>query len=240
MAKSLIKSLSEKLTKNLGKGYATTNLGYMKRFFMEYPKLIPEIGHTLCDELTLDHQHIMLSWSHYRLLIKVNRKEARDFYQGEAIKNHWSVRELERQIGSLLYDRFINSKDKKACLQGALEGQEIKSPFDAIKDPFILEFLDLPESHRCNESKLEEALISKLQSFLLELGTGFAFVGRQKRITLDGDHFYVDLVCYHIVLKCYVLLELKTKKITHGDLGQMQFYVNYLIKNVVLKVIIPQ
>ena len=171
--------------------------------------------------------HPDLGWMHYRTLLKVDRRDARDFYEIEAVRNGWSARQLERQIDSLLYFRLAKSRDKKGLLKLANLGQQVEKPVVVIKDPYVLEFLDLPESHRLAETKLEEALISKLQHFLLELGDGFAFVGRQKRITLDGDHFYPDLVFYHTRLKCYVVVDLKAGKLTHGDLGQMQLYVNY-------------
>ncbi len=168
-----------------------------------------------------------LSWTHYRVLLKVESPAARSFYELETSQNHWSSRELERQVGSLLFERLARSRDKKGLLRLARKGQEIQSPADVIKDPIVLEFLGLPESHRLVESRLEEALLDKLQAFLLEMGKRFAFLARQKRISLDGDHFYADLVFYHVVLKCYVLVDLKTAKLTHADLGQMQLYVNY-------------
>ena len=171
--------------------------------------------------------HPHLSWTHYRTLLRVSRSEARDFYEIEAIRNAWSARELERQINSLLFDRLAKSKDKKGLMRLAVHGQEITQPIDVLKDPVVLEFLDLPESPRLVESKLEQALIGNLEKFLLELGKGFAFVSRQERITLDGDHFYIDLVFYHTVLKCFVLIDLKVGKLSHADLGQIQFYVNY-------------
>ncbi|MBI3353054.1 MAG: DUF1016 family protein [Nitrospirae bacterium] len=171
--------------------------------------------------------HGNLSWTHYRTLLRVEKQEARAFYEVEAIKNNWSVRELERQINSLFYERLAKSRDKAGLMKLALKGQEVTKPLDAFKDPVIIEFLGLPESPRLVESDLEQALINNLQAFLLELGKGFAFVARQERITLDGDHFYVDLVFYHTILKCYVLIDLKVGKLTHGDLGQIQFYVNY-------------
>ena len=161
------------------------------------------------------------------LLTRIESPHARSFYEVEAVQNAWSVRELERQIGSLLFERLALSRDKIGLLGLATQGQEIQTPGDVIKDPFVLEFLGLPESPRLVESDLEDALIGNLQAFLLELGKGFAFVARQQRLTLDGDHFYVDLVFYHTVLKCYVLIDLKTGKLTHGDMWQMQFYVNY-------------
>ena len=171
--------------------------------------------------------HPNLSWTHYRTLLRVSRSEARAFYEIESIRNAWSARELERQINSLLFDRLAKSRDKKGLMRLAVHGQEVTQPIDVLKDPVILEFLDLPESPRLVESKLEQALIGNLQTFLMELGKGFAFVSRQERITLDGDHFYIDLVFYHTVLKCYVLVDLKVGKLTHADLGQIQFYVNY-------------
>lgn len=171
--------------------------------------------------------HHNLSWTHYRRLLRVDPPEARAFYEIEAIQNHWSARELERQINSLLYERLAASRDKKGLLRLARKGQEIAGPLDVFKDPLVLEFLKIPAAARLVESDLESALLSQLQAFLLELGKGFAFVARQQRLTLDGDHFYIDLVFYHTVLKCYVLLDLKVGKLTHQDLGQLQLYVNY-------------
>lgn len=193
------------------------------------------IGHALRDLSALtardDWQpgrlHAGLSWTHYRTLLKVERREARDFYEIEAIRNGWSARQLERQINTFLFDRLLKSRDKTGVMTLANEGLVPARPLDAIKDPYVLEFLELPESHRLVESRIEEALISRLQDFLLELGNGFAFIGRQVRLTLEGDHFYPDLVFYHAKLKCYVVIDLKVEKLTHGDLGQMQMYVNY-------------
>lgn len=157
----------------------------------------------------------------------MSRQAARDFYEIEAVRQGWSVRELSRQAGSLLFDRLAKSRDKAGVLRLASRGHEVMGPIDVLRDPVVMEFLGLPESHRLVESKLEQALIDNLQHFLLELGTGFAFVARQQRITLDGDHFYIDLVFYHSVLKCFVLVDLKVGKLTHADLGQIEFYVNY-------------
>lgn len=168
-----------------------------------------------------------LSWTHYRRLLRIDRLEARSFYEMEAVRNNWSARELERQIASLLFDRLAKSRDKQGVLRLATHGQEIVQAIDVLKDPLVLEFLDLPVAPRLVESTLEQALISNLQAFLLELGKGFAFVARQERITLDGDHFYIDLVFYHTILKCFVLIDLKVGKLSHADLGQIQFYVNY-------------
>lgn len=171
--------------------------------------------------------HPNLSWTHYRTLLRVESADARSFYEIEAIENNWTARELERQVNSLLYERLAKSKDKRGLMSLAKRGQEVARAADIFKDPVVIEFLGLPESPRLVESDLETALLNNLQSFLLELGKGFAFVARQQRITLDGDHFYIDLVFYHIILKCYVLIDLKVGKLTHADLGQLQLYVNY-------------
>jgi predicted nuclease of restriction endonuclease-like (RecB) superfamily len=171
--------------------------------------------------------HPALGWSHYRALMRVENQQIRSFYEIEAAKNHWNKDELERQINSLLFERLLKSRDKAGLLQITKDGERPNKPMDVIKDPYVLEFLDLPESPRLVENDLEQALIDHLQAFLLELGSGFAFVGRQKRLTLDGDHFYPDLVFYHVKLKCYLIVDLKVGKLDHGDLGQMQMYVNY-------------
>ena len=190
--------------------------------------MLSEIGHAPRSQSWRPGRlHLNLSWTHYRTLLRVDQAEARAFYEIEAIKNNWSARELERQINSLLYERLAMSKDKKGLLKMANKGHVIHKPADVFKDPVVMEFLGLPESPRIVETDLEQALINNLQAFLLELGKGFAFVSRQERLTLDGDHFYVDLVFYHTILKCHVLIDLKTGKLTHGELGQMQLYVNY-------------
>ena len=168
-----------------------------------------------------------LSWSHYRALMRVDKEFSRAFYEIEATKNRWAKDELERQIASQLFERLAHGKDKEGILKLALFGEVVTNPAEAIRDPLILEFLNLPESRKLVESEFEEALLTHLQEFLLELGKGFAFIGRQQRITLEGDHYYVDLVFYHTHLKCYVVVDLKTVKLTHGDLGQIQLYVNY-------------
>ena len=171
--------------------------------------------------------HSNLSWTHYRTLLRVEDPDARSFYEIESIEGAWSARELERQINSLFYERIALSKDKKGLKRLAKKGHEILKPADIFKDPMVIEFLGMPASPRLMESDLETALIDHLQSFLLELGKGFAFVSRQERITLDGDHFHIDLVFYHTHLKCYILIDLKVGKLTHQDLGQLQLYVNY-------------
>ena len=236
----LIEHLSKRLNAEFGKGFTSGNLRYMRLFYLTYPQLIGrKIRHAVSDKSSekqpLGTLNPNLSWTHYRLLTKVSQPQARAFYEVEAAKHYWSSRELERQISSLLFERLAKSRDKKGVMKLALRGHEVEKPQDAIKDPFILEFLDLPESHRLSESKLEEALIANLQHFLLELGKGFAFIARQKRITLEGDHFYIDLVFYHTILKCYVLIDLKVGTLTHNDLGQMQLYVNYFNKECIQK-----
>ena len=231
----LIGHLSAQLQTEFGRGFAVANLKYMRLFYQTYPHLLEsEIRHAVRDESgivgslpTIGSLNPALSWTHYRLLTKVESSYARAFYEVETARNGWSSRELERQVASLLFERLAASRDKAGLLALATHGQEVARPIDAIKDPLILEFLGLPESARLVESDLEAALIANLQTFLLELGRGFAFLARQQRLTLDGDHFYVDLVFYHTLLKCYVLIDLKVGKLTHGDLGQMQLYVNY-------------
>jgi predicted nuclease of restriction endonuclease-like (RecB) superfamily len=159
--------------------------------------------------------------------MRIENLQARSFYEIEALKNNWASRELARQINSFLFERLAKSTDQEGLLKLATQGQVIQQPADVFKDPLVIEFLGFPESHRLVESDLEIALINNLQAFLLELGKGFAFIKRQERITLEGDHFYIDLVFYHTILKCYILIDLKVGKLTHGDLGQLQLYVNY-------------
>ncbi len=242
----LLAGLSSQLSLDFGRGYSVDNLEAFRQFYIDYPQLISEtvsrkLGHAGPVDGNSDTPsrnsadpdwvpgvlHAGLSWSHYRALLRIGRSEARAFYEIEAIRNAWSVRELSRQTASLLYDRLAKSKDKKGLMRLATQGHEVLQPVDALKDPVVMEFLGLPASSKLVESRLEQALVSNLQTFLLELGRGFAFVSRQERITVDGDHFYIDLVFYHTVLKCFVLIDLKVGKLTHGDLGQLQFYVNY-------------
>lgn len=173
----------------------------------------------------------ILSWSHYCELLKVKEPLSRSFYEQESIQNNWSVRELKRQINSMLFERIALSKHTKAVLKMAEKGQIIEKPEDAIKDPYILEFLNLKEEAIYTENQLEQALIDKLQYFLLELGKGFSFVARQKRITMTNRHYYIDLVFYNRLLKCFVLIDLKTDELDHADIGQMNFYLNYFKEN---------
>jgi predicted nuclease of restriction endonuclease-like (RecB) superfamily len=201
--KGLLVELSQRLTADFGRGFDRTNLQQMRAFFLAY-----QIRDALRHEL---------SWTHYRLLLRVEKPEARAFYEAEAVNSRWSTRELERQIHSLLFERLALAE----------KGQEIQRPSDLIKDPYVLEFTGLPQSERYLESDLEQALIDKLREFLLELGKGFAFMARQQRITLDGQHYWIDLVFYNRLTKSFVLIDLKVGELTHQDLGQMQMYVNY-------------
>lgn len=169
----------------------------------------------------------MLAWSHYLILLRVQNDQARSFYEIEAAREGWSVRELERQIASLLFERLSMNRDNDQVLALARRGQEVAVPGDVLKDPFVLEFLDLKQKPTAQERDLEQAIIDRLEDFLLEMGKGFCFVARQKRLTLEGDHFYVDLVFYNRLLRCFVLVDLKLGKLTHQDLGQMQMYVNF-------------
>ena len=211
---ALLKNLSKEMIKEFGKGFTLTNLKYMRQFYLTFPK-----SHALSDQL---------SWTHYRLLMRVENENARNFYIEEAIKSNWSTRQLERQITTLFYERILSSKNKEKVSQEIYKLEPKKNrPEDIIKDPYVLEFLGLPENIDFLEKNLEQSLINHLQKFLLELGRGFSFVARQKRITFDGRHFYIDLVFYNYILKCFVLIDLKLGDLTHQDLGQMQMYVHY-------------
>lgn len=201
----LLEELSERLMKKYGQGFSLSTLRDMRQFYLTYPDI--GIHHALRGESEKGLK-LNLGWIHYRALMRVHNSEARNFYEIEAEKNSWSGRELERQINSLLFERLAKSRDKKGLMRLACKGHKVNVASDAIKEPIVLEFVGFPESHRLVESELEEALINNLQEFLLELGKGFAFVARQKRLTLDGDHFYADLVFYHVILKCYVIIDI--------------------------------
>lgn len=209
----LIKYLSEQLQPQFGRGFSARNLNLFRQFYRGFP-----IVQTVSAQL---------SWSHYSLLLTIPEAEKREFYKIETIKNNWSFRQVERQIGSQLYERLLLSTDKEKVLSVARNEQQPDQPRDIIKDPIVLEFLGLKPEATYFEKDLESALITHLQEFMLELGNGFSFVARQKRIHLDGDDFFVDLVFYNRLLQCFVIIELKTHKITHQDLGQLQMYVNY-------------
>ena len=211
--KKLLQYLSEQLTAEFGQGYTVRYLRAMRQFYCCFP-----IRHTLCAEL---------GWSHYRLLMRIADEKERTFYAEECAKSAWSVRQLERQIHTMYYQRLLSSQDK-APVAAEIQATEPKPEYEKIvKDPYVMEFLQIKPNTHVFESDLEQALIDHLQQFLLELGRGFSFVARQKRFALDGQNFYIDLVFYNYILKCFVLIDLKMDQLTHQDIGQMQMYVNY-------------
>jgi len=237
----LIKGLSVYLTERYGKGFSIVNLKGIRKFYLVYAS---SIGQTLSalseknvsqtgifDENAQKEQTLSakfnLGWSHYQILMRIDNDDARHFYEIEATNQQWSVRQLQRQVGSSLYERLALSRDKDKVMALASKGQVIETPRDIFKTPYVLEFTGLEERSEYSETELEQALIDNLQKFLLELGKGFLFEARQKRFTFDEDHFIVDLVFYNRLLQCYVLIDLKTGKLKHQDLGQMQMYVNY-------------
>jgi predicted nuclease of restriction endonuclease-like (RecB) superfamily len=213
--KGVLKALSLKLTEEFGKGFSVDNLENMRRFYLSY-----QISETVS-------RKFRLSWSHYIFLSKITNADERSFYEIEAIESNWSLRELKRQFDTGLFERLSLSRDKKQVKELAQKGQIVQNIEDLLKDPYILEFVGLPELHSYSESELEQKLIDKLESFLLELGKGFTFVARQKRITFDEEHFKIDLVFYNRLLKCFVIIDLKIGKLKHQDIGQMMMYVNY-------------
>ena len=211
--KHLLEYLSKQLTTEFGKGFSVQNLRNMRQFYMMYPN-----RYTLCSDL---------SWSHYRLLMRITDEKARNFYTEECAKSMWSVRQLERQIHTMYYQRILASQDKET-VSAEIQLTEPKPEYEKIvKDPYVMEFLQIQPDTHVYEGELEQALIEHLQHFLLELGRGFSFVARQKRFTIDGQNFFIDLVFYNYILKCFVLIDLKMGQLTHQDLGQMQMYVNY-------------
>ena len=234
---TLLKDLSRKLTTDFGKGFTETNLKYFRQFYNSFPA--KAISHAVRDQsakkITLKKSHALrgeLSWTHYRLLLKVEDAAAREFYLNEAIEQNWSTRALERQINSLYYERIVSSKNKKPVKAEANTAINKLSPEDFIKDPYVLEFLNIPSGSSFLEKDIENGLIEKLQQFLLELGKGFSFVAQQKRISAEEEHFYVDLVFYNYILKCFVLIDLKLGKLTHQDIGQMDLYTRWFEENI--------
>jgi len=247
---NLLKRLSADMTTRFGRGFSAENLRLMRKFYITFgksktlswkseeqrfqtlpgksktPSVKSEKSQTLSDEF-----EPILSWSHYCELLKVEEPLTRSFYEKEAVQNNWSVRELKRQINSMLFERLALSKDAKAVMRMAKKGQIIERPEDAIKDPYILEFLNLKEETSYTETQFEQAIIDKLEYFLLEMGKGFSFVARQKRITITNRHYCIDLVFYNRILKCFVLIDLKTGELDHSDIGQMNFYLNYFKEN---------
>lgn len=254
--KQILNELSEKLVTEFGKGFSKRNLEQMRQFYLTYSiaqTVSAQLGkdQTAPDEFkneeiadTVSRKSIIqqtlsaqfkLTWSHYLKLMRITDVNERNFYEIEAIKNNWSLRELQRQYDSALYTRLAISKNKEEIRSLGQKGQIIEKNKDLIKDPYILEFLGLPEQSFYSESELEQKLIDKLEHFLLELGNGFTFVARQKRITFEEKHFKIDLVFYNRILKCFVLIDLKIGELKHQDIGQMQMYVNYFDREVKLE-----
>ncbi|MBN1467571.1 MAG: DUF1016 family protein [Fusobacteriaceae bacterium] len=213
--KNLLKNLSIKLTEEFGKGFSKRNLANMKKFYLTY------------SILQKPSAKFELSFSHYIMLCNIDNSDERSFYEIEAISNNWSTKELRRQLDSALYERLSLSRDREEMKILSQKGQIIENPKDLVKDPYILEFLGLPELSKYSENDLETAIISHIEKFIMELGKGFLFQGRQVRFTFDEEHFFLDLVFYNRILKCFVLIDLKIGKLKHQDLGQMQMYVNY-------------
>lgn len=245
----ILDEISHSLTKEFGRGFSSTNLRYMRRFYLEYNNSPPQIQQTVSanspatvpTKLPIQQTvsaklttKFALSWSHYVFLLNIGNRDERKFYEIESRENQWSLSELKRQFNSGIYERLALSRDKKGVKALAQKGQIVEKPGDLLKDPYILEFLGLHEETDYSESDLESAIIDKLEAFLLELGKGFLFEARQKRFTFDADNFFVDLVFYNRILRCYVLIDLKIGKLTHENLGQMQMYVNYYNREVKL------
>ena len=249
--KAVVKELAERLTSEFGSGFSKSNLEYMRRFYLAYADRVPRIAQSPAGQFgaqsiaqsatgqfvilqsaagkpeVLPPRAFTLSWTHYVFLLGVKNPDERSFYEIEATAQNWTVRELRRQFDSGLYERLALSRDKEGIRRLAREGQTVEQARDLLKDPLVLEFLGLNERSRYSESDLESAIIGRIEHFLLELGKGFLFEARQKRFTFGEEHFFVDLVFYNRLLRCYVLLDLKIGKLTHQDLGQMQMYVNY-------------
>jgi len=256
----VIKQLAERLTVEFGRGYSERSLELMRRFFLLYQgRLLPisqsliaelggatkaqsliaksataEIAQSATGQFIDPPRPFTLSWTHYIFLLGVKNPDERSFYEIESAAQDWTVRELKRQFDSSLYERLALSRNKDGIRKLAKEGQIIANPVDILKEPLVLEFLGLHESHRYSESDLETAIVERLEHFLLELGKGFLFEARQRRFTFDGEHFFVDLVFYNRLLRCYILIDLKIGRLTHQDLGQMQMYVNTFDREVKL------
>ena len=219
----LIDRLSNDLTLEYGKGFSRSNIKLIRKFYLTFPK-----SQTVSDQLIISETLSQkLSWSHYVEILKSDNELEMSFYIKECEKENWSVRELKRQMKSMLFHRIALSKDKEGLLELSRQGNEIQVANDIIKDPYVFEFLNIPQQHQYLEGELEDKLIQNLENFLLELGKGFAFIGRQYKITLANRHFFVDLVFYHRILKCFVLIDLKRGEIEHNDIGQMNLYLNY-------------
>ncbi|WP_265596160.1 PDDEXK nuclease domain-containing protein [Verrucomicrobium sp. BvORR106] len=226
---AVLKELSSRLTREFGKGFSRANLEYMRKFFLLWRDRAPAIS-----QIESGKSPFALSWSHYVLFLTIKDADERSFYEVEAIQENWSLAELKRQVASSLYERLALSRKKKDVRRLALQGQTVTRPEDVLKEPYVLEFLGLDEKTGYTESDLEQAIIDRIEQFLLELGKGFLFESRQRRFTFDEDHYFVDLVFYNRLLRCYVLIDLKLDKLTHQDLGQMQMYVNWFDRKVKL------
>lgn len=220
--KELIKNLATKLTKEFGKGFTVRNLELIRKFYMTYSE-----DEKTKSVISFSENPFKLSWTHYIRLVRIQNVEERSFYEIEAEKENWTVREMDRQISSCLYERLVLSRDKEEIKALSTKGQIIEKPKDMIKDPYVLEFLGLEEISSYSENTLETSIINHIEKFIMELGKGFLFQGRQVRFTFDEEHFFVDLVFYNRILKCFVLIDLKIGKLKHQDIGQMQMYVNY-------------
>lgn len=233
--KRVLETLSDALNHAFGKGYSVSTLTNIRKFYEIYKNrisapMVTDFSEPNSQPLVTKFGNdvpFRLSWTHYLILMRIQNEDERDFYERLAIQENWGKRELSRQYGSSLYERMLIGKDKQQILRLSKKGRLAEKPADLVKDPYILEFLGIPEQTDFSETELESRLIDHLQEFLLELGTGFAFVARQKRFTFEEDHFRVDLVFYNRLLQCFVLFDLKTEKLKHQDLGQMQMYVNY-------------
>ncbi len=250
--KEVLKALSDKLTVEFGRGFSQSNLEYMRKFFLLYqdrelisqsatgilqPAITESPGPPISRSLTgksspSTGRPFTLSWTHYTFLLSIKNSDERSFYEIEAADQNWTVRELKRQFDSSLYERLALSRDKDGIRRLASEGQTVTQPQDLWKEPLVLEFLGLEERHRYTESDLESAILDRLEHFLLELGKGFLFEARQRRFTFDGEHYFIDLVFYNRLLRCYVLIDLKLGRLPHEHLGQMQMYVNYFDREV--------
>lgn len=236
--KYILHTLSSRLTEEIGKGFSLDNLKLMRRFYKVFSKdTIGETAFPQSDKLpkTIEGRKFYLSWSHYLVLMRISDVDERHFYEIETYRNGWSKSELARQVSSSLYERLVLSRDKDEVMKLALEGQLIENPQDIFKDPYVLEFTGLPELVTYSETELENRIIDNLQKFLLELGRGFTFVGRQVRFTFEEEHYRVDLVFYNRILRSFVLFDLKIGHLKHQDLGQMQMYVNYYDRKVKLE-----
>lgn len=236
--KKLLKGLSERLTKEFGRGFSVDNLENMRKLYLTYSISETSSRKSIKSEILsrkFEYPDFQLSWSHYLFLLKIDNPEERKFYEIEAANNQWSLRELQRQFNTALYERLVLSRDRKAIKELSGKGQVIEKPVDAVKDPYILEFLGLREESQYSETELEQEIIDKLEHFLLELGKGFTFVGRQVRFTFDDKHFRIDLVFFNRILQCFVLIDLKIGELSHQDLGQMQMYVNYYDRKIKLQ-----